>query len=97
MSQEDKKQEDNEIGALPSLGSVSFAKALGITFIILGVIGAIGTMVMYDGLPYGLQEEMKVIYFAIGGAALLGNLAIGSIIITLDRIAIAVEENNSNN
>lgn len=95
MNKKDEKQDD-EIGALPSFGGVSFAKALGITFIVLGVIGLIGTMVMYKGLPYSIQEEMKGVYFAIGASALLGNLAIGSILITLDRIAIAVEKNTNN-
>lgn len=87
---EEKKEE--EVSALPTYKPVSFAKVLGIVFIALGIVGAIGTMVMYDDLPYMVQDELKMTYLAIGGGALLGNLAIGSILITLDRIALAIEK-----
>ncbi len=94
MSEEEKNTEENEVTALPTYMPVSFAKVLGIVFIVLGVASAIGAMVLYDDLTMMEQDQYKGTYFAAGAGALLGNLAVGSILITLDRIAKALELQN---
>ena len=85
------KTNGKETVKLASDTNTSFTKILGIIFILVGVAGTFATIVMYDDVPYALQEEVQVTYLAIGAGSLLGNLAIGMILITLDRIANAIE------
>jgi len=76
---------------LASDTNTSFTKILGIVFIIIGIVGAIGVVIMYNDVSYLIRDEVKITYLAIGSACLFGNLAIGMVLITLDRIANAIE------
>lgn len=78
----------------------TFIGKLGIVFIILGVIGAIGIIFSFDWEAWNDAKDFPLIHseeltllkpqlmttWIYAGVALLGNLAIGSVLMALDKI-----------
>lgn len=77
----------------------TFVKIMGIIFIVIGIIGSIAIMFTFDWDTYNVikdralfQDETALMRadlintWTMAGLALIGNLAIGSVLLALDQI-----------
>lgn len=84
----------------------SFTGVMGIILIIIGIVGAVGIVLSFDWSQYSYVKDVSSIYeerlitmkaeltttLIMAGATLIGNLALGSVLLALDKIIQLLKE-----
>jgi len=87
----------------------TFVGKVGIGFIVLGIIGAIGWVVSFDWSGWGDIKDLAEVYemetavmkeqltttITMALATLIGCVAVGAVMIALERIIVALEYRNT--